>query len=286
MDKIIFWIKVSRPGLWFPALWLYFLPLSGMRVWESMDFWLGIIFVTFPLNFIIYGWNDYVDHETDKLNPRKDSFLFGAKGSQEELDTLPPLLAFFQIAFYGFFIYWLGLHSTWLFAALVLVMLAYNFPKKGFRNMPPLELFAQFGYLLIVPFSVMLNDTAAVPLLTYAYLVLFAIQSQLIGEVMDIEPDRQANRNTSATKLGLKNTKILIILIVALEVGLLMFAYDDFIFGGMLALGLVWLLVDLFIIFKNQKYTLAQMKLFGVGSNLIAAVSMAYVWWSGVLMGI
>lgn len=285
MDKIIFWVKVSRPGLWFPALWLYFLPLSGMRVWESMDFWLGILFVTFPLNFIIYGWNDYVDHETDKLNPRKDSFLFGAKGSQEELNTLPPLLVIFQLVFYGFFIYWLGLSSIWLFAALVLVMLAYNFPKKGFRNTPPLELFAQFGYLLIVPFSVMLNDTAEVPWLTYIYLVLFAIQSQLIGEAMDIEPDRLANRDTSATKLGLRNTKILIILIVALEVGLLMFAYNDFVFGGMLALGLVWLLIDLFLIFKTQRYTLGQMKLFGVGSNLIAAVSMGYVWWSGVLMG-
>jgi len=286
MKNLVFWLKVSRPGLWFPALWLYFLPLSGMRMWESMDFWLGILFVTFPLNFIIYGWNDYVDHETDKHNPRKDSFLFGAKGSKEELDTIPPLITFFQIFFYGFFIYYIGLYSAWLFVALVLVMLAYNFPKKGFRNTPPLELFAQFGYLLIVPFSMMLNDTPEVPWLTYLYLVLFAIQSQLIGEVMDIEPDRKANRNTSATKLGIYKTKLLIIFIVALEVGLLMFAYNDFIFGGMLAMGLVWLLIDLLIVYKNQTYTLFQMKLFGVGSNLIAAASMVYVWWSGVLMGL
>lgn len=286
MKNLIFWLKVSRPGLWFPALWLYFLPLSGMRMWENIDFWLGILFVTFPLNFIIYGWNDYVDYETDKHNPRKDSFLFGARGTKEELNTIPPLITFFQIFFYGFFIYYIGLHSTWLFIALVLVMLAYNFPKKGFRNTPPLELFAQFGYLLIVPFSMMLNDTAEVPWLTYIYLVLFAVQSQLIGEVMDIEPDRKANRHTSATRLGIYKTKLLIIFIVGLEVGLLMFAYNDFIFGGMLALGLFWLLIDLFIVYKNKSYTLSQMKLFGVGSNLIAAASMVYVWWSGVLMNI
>lgn len=255
-------------------------------MWESTDFWLGIIFVTFPLNFIIYGWNDFVDYETDKLNPRKDSFLFGARGSREELDTLPPLLFILQILFYGFFIYYLGINALILFASLVVVMWAYNFPKKGFRNTPPLELFAQFGYLLIVPFSMMLNDTAEVPWLTYLYLVLFAIQSQLIGEVMDIEPDRKANRHTSATRLGIYKTKWLIIFIVGLEVGLLMFAYEDFIFGGMLAVGLIWLLVDLFIIYKKESYTLGQMKLFGVGSNLIAAASMVYVWWSGVLMGI
>ncbi len=285
-SNLVFWLKVSRPGLWFPALWLYFLPLSGMRMWEDTSFWLGILFVTFPLNFIIYGWNDYVDYDTDQLNPRKDSFLFGAKGNREQLSTLPPLLAILQLGFYGYFIYYLGWESIGLFAALVLVMWAYNFPGKGFRNTPPLELFAQFGYLLIVPFSMMLNDTAEVPWLTYFYLVLFAIQSQLIGEVMDIEPDRKANRHTTATRLGIRNTKLLIILIVLVEVLLLMLAYGDFIFGGMLALGLVWLLLDLFVIYKNRTYTLEQMKLFGVGSNLIAMASMIYVWWSGVLMGI
>ncbi len=284
MKLLLFWIKASRPGLWFPALWLYFLPLSGMDIRYSTDFWLGFIFATFPLNFIIYAWNDYVDHETDKLNPRKDSFLFGAKGTREQLNTLPPILFGFQLLCYGFFIWYIGVHSIWLFTVLFLVLLAYNFPGRGFRNTPPLELFAQFGYLLIVPFSVMLNDTPQVPWLTYLYLVLFAVQSQLIGEVMDIEPDRKANRHTTATRLGMRNTKLLIIGIVALEVILLMTVYEDYIFGGMLALGLIWLLLDLFVIYKDNTYTLNQMKIFGVGSNLIALASMVYVWWSGVLM--
>ncbi len=286
LQKSVFWFKVSRPGLWFPALWLYFLPLSGMEIWKESDFWIGLFFVTFPLNFIIYGWNDYVDYETDRHNPRKDSFLFGARGSQEELSTLPPLLIILQILAYGFFIFHMGMEAFYLFTVLFLVLLAYNFPKKGFRNTPPLELFAQFGYLLIVPFSMLLNETPEVPKLTYFYLLLFAVQSQLIGEVMDIEPDRKANRHTTATRLGIKGTKALIISIVALEVFLLMYFYKDFIFGGMLAAGLVWLLADLFIIFKGKTYTLSEMKLFGFGSNIIALSSMAYVWWSGVLMNI
>jgi 4-hydroxybenzoate polyprenyltransferase len=255
-----------------------------MEPWHSPAFWLGLAFVTFPLNFIIYGWNDYVDYETDRLNPRKDSFLFGARGNREELDTLPPLLASSQVFCYGFFVWYLGIEALPLFLALAGVLLAYNFPKKGFRNTPPLELFAQFGYLLIVPFSMMLNDTPSVPTLTYIYLVLFAIQSQLMGEVMDIEPDRQAQRHTTATRLGMRNTKLLIIGIVGLEVGLLFFAYGDYIFGGMLAAGLIWLLLDVFVIFKEKTYTPTEMKLFGWGTNLIAFGSMLYVWWSGVLM--
>ena len=34
------------------------------------------------------GWNDIVDYETDKQNPRKDSFWFGARGSKEQLNKL------------------------------------------------------------------------------------------------------------------------------------------------------------------------------------------------------
>jgi len=63
--------------------------------------------------------------------------------------------------------------------------------------MPGLDLAAQFGYLLVVPFSIMVNDLADLRWLTYFYLLLFAVQSQLIGEVMDITPDRQAGRTTT-----------------------------------------------------------------------------------------
>ncbi|MGB1217853.1 MAG: UbiA family prenyltransferase, partial [Saprospiraceae bacterium] len=202
----------------------------------------------------------------------------------KQLKALLPILIGLQVVFYGFFIFYEGWEMAILFSVLFLVLLAYNFPKKGFRNTPPLELFAQFGYLLIVPFSMILNETDAVPWLTYGYLVLFAVQSQLIGEVMDIEPDRKAKRKTTATQLGVKGTKCLIITIVLIEVLLLVFCYQDFIFGGMLACGLLWLLLDLLVIYKGKIYSLKEMQFFGIGSNLVALASMIYVWWSGVLM--
>ncbi len=283
LSRINFILKSSRPGLWFPALWLYFLPLSQKDFWLETDFWLGLAFVTFPINFIIYAWNDYVDYETDQLNPRKDSYLFGARGSKEELKIIPKALIIIQAICYIFFIWYEGWEMAVLFSVLILVLLAYNYPKKGFRNTPPLELIAQFGYLLLVPFSIILNETEHLSIMTYVYLCFFAMQSQLIGEVMDIEPDRKANRHTTATKLGIFNTKLLIIGIVCLEAALLIFYFDDIFFGGMLVLAVIWLLMDLFIIFKNKIYTLKEMHLFAYSSNLIALASMVYVWWSGVL---
>ena len=81
IKKLFFWLKVSRPGLWFATIWLYLLPTSQMDgIWTSIPFWIGLVYVTFPLNFLVYGWNDMVDIETDALNPRKDSFCL----AQEE----------------------------------------------------------------------------------------------------------------------------------------------------------------------------------------------------------
>ena len=84
-----FCLKVSRPGLWFPTIWLYLLPTVGHNSWIHIPFWLGLMYVTFPLNFLVYGWNDMVDENIDQFNPRKDSYLFGAKGKIEELRSLP-----------------------------------------------------------------------------------------------------------------------------------------------------------------------------------------------------
>jgi len=160
---------------------------------------------------LIYGWNDIVDYETDQLNPRKDSFLFGAKGTKEQLARLPKTIGKVQLFFCLLFIVLEGWEMAALFAVLGAILVAYNFPKKGLRNIPGL-----------------VNDLADLRWLTYFYLLLFAVQSQLIGEVMDITPDRQAGRTTTATTLGMRATKVLIIIIVAIETALLLFAYGDF----------------------------------------------------------
>jgi len=254
------------------------------QIWKDPIFWLGFFYVCFPLNFLVYGWNDIADREIDQLNPRKGNFLFGAKGSLQQLERLWIPIALSQILLYPFFIYLAGAKMLLLLLGLVVINALYNWPKYGLRTQPPFELMCQFAYLLVVPFSTWINHAPSVAIETFIYLSLFAIQSHLIGEVMDIVPDKAGGRKTTATKIGMKNTKLLIIAIVSVEVWMIMFVFEDMVFGSMLALGLVWLLLDLFLIFKTKEYTLAQMKLFGIGSNGIAFLSMAYVWYSGCLL--
>jgi len=65
----------------------------------------------------------------------------------------------------------------------------------------------------------------------------------------------------------------------------MLIAYEEYIFGGFLAMGLLWLLADLLFIFKTSSYNLNQMKLFAIGSNVIALITMIYMWYSGCLLG-
>ena len=57
---LVFWLKTSRPGLYFQWLWLYLLPVAGTDAHTSPVFWGGLAFATLPLSLLVYGWNDLV----------------------------------------------------------------------------------------------------------------------------------------------------------------------------------------------------------------------------------
>ena len=54
LSQLLFYLKVSRPGLWFATIWLYMLPTSGNEaILSSNPFWVGLAYVCFPLNFLV-----------------------------------------------------------------------------------------------------------------------------------------------------------------------------------------------------------------------------------------
>lgn len=82
-------LKISRPGFYITTLWFFLLPFGQRDMFGSWVFWLGCFYVSFPLGLLMYGWNDLMDVETDKHNPRKDSFLFGARLEASDARWLP-----------------------------------------------------------------------------------------------------------------------------------------------------------------------------------------------------
>jgi len=243
-----------------------------------------LLFVTFPLNYLVYGLNDYNDTASDKHNKRKGNFLFGAKASTQHLATVPKKITLILLPFVIFFVIQSGIYMLLLLLVIVGVNIIYNFKPFRIKERPPFEIFIQMGYILTAFFSVLLNDLAMIPWQTISYLALFAFQAHIAGGIMDIEPDLLAKKKTTATLIGRKNTKYVMILLLLLEVFLVSVWFQDFVLAGFLAIFSVWMLLDVFIFFKEKPYSLTQMKLFGFAMNISAIASMIWVLYSGKLL--
>jgi 4-hydroxybenzoate polyprenyltransferase len=281
--KWLLCLKVSRPGLWFQTLWLYLLPTAqNTHYLQSYDFWLGFLYVLFPLNFLVYGLNDMADWKIDQKNPRKDSYLFGAKIHPHDFKFLLWTMLCTQVPFW-ILILLRQEKLGYILLAILIVNILYNLPKWGLRSHPPFELLNQLGYLLLLPFSIMLNQTAALPWPTFCYLVLFCTHSHLMGEIMDVVPDKQTGRKTSAIFLGIKLTKLIVIILVAIESFWLWYFFQEWLLSLFLLLGVIWLLLDLLVLYKDRNYTRKEFILFGYGINFSGYASLFWVWWSGKL---
>lgn len=285
MNQLLQDLKISRPGLWFPTIWIYLVPFSvEVNFWHQPLFWLGLLFVTFPLNYLVYGLNDYNDVKADAFNERKGNFLFGAKYSKAQLKSVPKKTALFILPFIIYFTFVSGYKMFLLLLFMIAVNIVYNFKPFRIKERPPFEICIQIGYVVTAIFSVLLNDLQMLPWQTFLYLSLFAFQAHIAGEIMDIEPDLKARKRTTATLIGRKNTKLLMLTFLLLETYILSVWFQDYVLAGFLAVFSLWLILDIFIFFKDKPYTLAQMNIFGYSINVSAILSMVWVLYSGSLM--
>lgn len=278
-------LKISRPGLWFPTIWIYLVPFGNQeQFWESWLFWLGLFFVTFPLNYLVYGLNDYNDEKADALNDRKGNFLFGAKAPRKHLDGLLKKITLVILPFVILFTYLSGVTMFLLLVFMIVVNVLYNFKPFRIKERPPFEILIQVGYVTTAFFATELNNLQVLPWQTLTYLSLFAFQAHIAGEIMDIEPDLASGKRTTATLLKRRNSKLLMLVLLLVESFLVWFWFKDLVLALFLVLFSLWLILDVFIFFKDKPYSLRQMKWFGYAINISAILSMAWVLYSGKLL--
>ena len=277
-----FVLQAARPGFWLTAIWFYLLPVAQQPVWNSPAFWLGVFFVSFPFGLLIYGWNDIVDRENDRRNARKGSFLFGARGTDAQLRRLPWIIALVHLPFVILFAVWLGPQMLGWYAALIGATAIYNLPRYGFKNFPVVDVLNQCAYGLVFYLSSTINHVPPLPWPTMIFGVMFAMHSHLLGEVMDLEPDRLAGRRTTAIFIGAVPTKLLIATFLATEAWLVNHATGDRVITLFLASGAGWFVCDA-IFFRARAYPEWLARLFLLGWNVVALASAWYVWSSGAL---
>lgn len=285
VKRLLLDLKISRPGLWFPTIWIYLVPFGNVSgFWDRPIFWLGLFFVTFPLNFLVYGLNDYNDVKADSENPRKGNFLFGAKASSEQMANIIFRIAVVISPFFLLFSFLSGPRMFLLLLVMILVNVIYNFEPFRLKERPPFEILIQIGYVTTAVFAVELNSLEALPWQTFVYLSLFAFQAHIAGEIMDIEPDLKAGKRTTATIIKRKNAKLFMLFLLLLESFLLWYWFKDLVLTLFLLLFSLWLLFDIVVFFKDRPYTLTQMKLFGYAINIVAVLSMVWTLFSGKLL--
>jgi 4-hydroxybenzoate polyprenyltransferase len=275
-SRLRFLLQASRPGLWLTAVWFYLLPLGGRYLFDSPAFWLGIGYVSFPLGMLLYGWNDCVDYAADQLNPRKGNLLFGARGTHEQLRELPRHIVLAQLPFAAAFIWIAGWKMLLFFVLMCAACGLYN--NLNWKSRPPLEILNQGGYLLVFLMSSWLNH---VPQLHWAAMLfgcMFAMHSHVFGELMDRAPDIAAGRRTTAVVLGNVRAKLLIATFLAIEAGLVWWAFKDPYVAAFLLASCVWFIADATVLWRERPYSVAQMKLALLGWNAIALGSMYWVW--------
>ncbi len=278
LADLAFVLKASRPGMWLTAVWFYLLPLGGREVFHSLDFWLGLFYITFPLGLFLSGWNDITDAALDRSNPRKDSYLFGACGNSEQLAALPMLMFLVQAPFVALFTHWLGPRMLLWMAAWSVACALYNHPPFTWKARAPFDVLVQPTFLLVFLFSSWINHAPQLPWPAFVFGALFAMHGHLLQEIMDLEPDRAIGRRTTAVSLGAKGSKLLVGGLLAAEAGILIMAFGATVLGGFLAACALGAVLDAALLWRERPYTLGEMRVFMVVWNLLVLGSMPWVW--------
>ncbi len=275
-------IKIARPGFWPTQLWFFLLPLGLRDMFGSVAFWLGCVYVCFPLGLLSYGWNDLGDVESDALNPRKDSWLFGARPDAWMRRRLPLVIALVQLPFAIAFVALAGPKMLLCLGAIVLANAAYNAPRFGCKHWAGLDLASQVGYLLVFVLASWLCDVPQLSAPVMVFCALFAMQSHLFGQLMDLEEDRAAGRRSTAILLGVRPAKLLVAAIMIVEA----LIAHAFLRGGFVApfmgAGAAFFVGDALI--GPPRYPVWFTKLFFVGWNVVVLATMHFVWRYGVFL--
>lgn len=246
----------------------------------SPAFWVGCVYVCFPLGLLLYGWNDLGDVESDQLNERKDSWVFGARPDDDLRRALPYWIAGVQAPFLILMVALAGWKMLIWMAAVLLVNFTYN--NLRFKSLPVVDLLNQVGYLLIFVLASWLCD---VPQLSWPAMVfssLFAMQSHLFGQLMDLDADGKAGRRSTAILLTVTPAKSLLVAIMMTEVIIAATYFRSTLVAWFMAAGATFFLLD--TVFGPRRYPIWFTKTFFIAWNIVVLLTIHWVWRYGLFL--
>ena len=198
--------KISRPRFWPYLFGPFIIGLTSANNYSN--WWLLVIsglYFSLPANLLIYGVNDIFDYETDKVNPKKQSYETLLKPAQQK--SLLKLILLFNFPILVLMLFMpmaavLSLLAFWFFGVF------YSSPPIRAKTKPFLDSFFNILYIFpaLVSYGLITGEFPSLVIIISATLWCMAMHAY--SAVPDIESDRKANMATIATVLGSKLTLI------------------------------------------------------------------------------
>jgi 4-hydroxybenzoate polyprenyltransferase len=227
---------------------------------------------------LLYAANDINDAHTDRLNPRKDSWLFGARPDAVQIAALPLRITLVQLPFLIGFCALLGPRALGWFGVATLSTFLYNAPKWGAKDRAGFDVLSQAGYLGVFVLSCWLNDLPLAPWPIWVFGALFAGHSHLFGQIMDIAPDAAAKRRTTAVTIGAVRSKWLIVALLLVEVALAARIEDKPWLAPALFLAAIGFALDASVLWREKPYPTLLIFAFFLGWNAVLLGEIGLSW--------
>ena len=200
----LFWL--SRPRFWLyqggPVVVAVTYAADGPRDLFSPLAVALFLYFTIPANVFLYGVNDIFDQDIDQVNPKKDE--------GREVSYRGDRIVFASIIVSGLlatgFLRWLpplGIAALLAWAAL---SVEYSAPPLRFKTTPLLDSLSNGLYILPGVVAYAAIEGVAPPATAVAGAWLWTMGMHTFSAIPDIEPDREAGIETTATFLGESNT--------------------------------------------------------------------------------
>lgn len=196
-------ITISRPRFWSylagPYLIGYVLVASSVKDFYSFPFLYSVFYFLLPANFFLYGINDYFDRKIDRVNPRKKTHESIVE-SHESTTVLNFVLIslIFAMPMWAF----LNPYALSILFCFLLLGAFYSAPPIRLKTIRFFDSFSNILYILpgLLGYAQLLPDIVSFSNLLY--LACWPIAMHLFSAIADIDADKKANIQTTATYLG------------------------------------------------------------------------------------
>jgi 4-hydroxybenzoate polyprenyltransferase len=203
------------------------------------------VYFTVPANVFLYGVNDIFDRDIDEHNPKKDE---GREVSYRGDRIVTAIIIISGLLAIGF-LPWLPTLGIVALIGWALLSVEYSAPPLRFKTTPFLDSISNGLYILpgVVAYGAI--EGVAPPATAVAGAWLWTMGMHTFSAIPDIEPDREADIETTATVLGAENTYYYCVM--CWLTAAFVFTYTHWFFGALLLVypalvfGILWVGVDI-----------------------------------------